>query len=317
MVVDEQFAWFQDRFAELVSGAEAVVRGKTDEVRLAIACLVAGGHLLIEDRPGTGKTALARTIAALTGGVWNRIQFTPDLLPSDVTGVTIYNQQLQEFEFHKGPIFANLVVADEINRASPKTQSALLEVMEEGHVTVDATTFPVPTPFMVIATQNPTDFEGTFRLPEAQMDRFLMRISLGYPSERAEMEIIESGGANATVPLVQPVVTTDMVLAMRRVVDDVEVVPEVQSYVVAAANATRSSTELRLPVSTRGVMFLIRASRVSAAAEGRSFVRPEDVKSLILPVWGHRIMLTADAEYQGRTAEMVLAEVLDQLTVAV
>lgn len=315
--MDEEFAWFQSRFADLVKGAETVVRGKTDQVRLAITCLVAGGHLLIEDNPGTGKTALARTIAALTGGSWNRIQFTPDLLPSDVTGVTIYNQQLQQFEFHQGPIFANLVVADEINRASPKTQSALLEVMEEGRVTVDAASYAVPNPFMVVATQNPTDFEGTFRLPEAQMDRFLMRISLGYPSAAAEMEIIESGGANVTVPLVEPVVSTEMVIAMRKVVDRVEVVSDVQAYVVAAANATRSSAELRLPISTRGVMFLIRAARVAAAADGRSFVRPEDVKSLIPPVWGHRVVLTADAEYQGRDRGVVLAEVLDRIEIRV
>ncbi|HEX2904978.1 MAG TPA: MoxR family ATPase [Jatrophihabitans sp.] len=283
-----------------------VIQGKPEVIRNAVICLLAGGHLLLEDVPGTGKTSLARALAASLSVTWNRIQFTPDLLPSDVTGVSIFNQASATFEFRPGPIFANIVLGDEINRASPKTQSALLEVMEEGTLSNDALVYRMPSPFMVIATQNPIDMEGTYVLPEAQLDRFLMKLTVGYPSAQEEAMVLRTQKLGATVSQLTPVLTGDDVLAMMQGVLAVEVAPPIEDYIVAIATATRAMTELRLGVSPRGSLALLRAARACAAVTGRSFVTPEDVKAMAPVVLAHRLILQPDAELQGRTgAELV------------
>jgi MoxR-like ATPase len=310
--MENNHEWFAQRFAELAKGVGVVIKGKDPQIRLALMCLVVEGHLLIEDRPGTGKTALARTMAALIDGPWSRIQFTPDLLPADVTGVTTYNQRTQTFEFHQGPVFANVVLADEINRAAPKTQSALLEVMEERQVTVNANTYAVPRPFSVVATLNPTEFEGTYSLPEAQLDRFLMRVTLGYPDFDDEARIIDSGGVDQTFRTVRPVTSGSTIQSMQAIAADVEVVPEVRDYILRLARSTRESTDLRLGVSTRGVIAMVRAARAFAAAEGRGFVTPDDVKALVEPVWAHRCILTAEADFKGVTSAEVLEALVQQ-----
>ena len=308
-------AWFVDRHEALGTNIERAVRGRPDVVGLALACLCAEGHLLIEDVPGVGKTSLARALAASIEGSWHRIQFTPDLLPSDVTGVTIYHQGRDTFEFRPGPVFANIVVGDEINRASPRTQSALLEVMDERRVTVDGQAHPVPRPFMVIATQNPVDMDGTYRLPEAQLDRFLMRTSLGYPSHEDELDILESQRLAPVVDQLTPVATLDEVALMIAVAARVYVSTEVQSYIVRLAAGLRSSSELTLAVSPRASLALMRAARAVAAADGRAFVTPEDVKGLAVAVLAHRLVLRPDVELSGRRVEDVVEDVLGQVTV--
>ncbi|MGI8665419.1 MAG: AAA family ATPase [Jatrophihabitans sp.] len=283
-----------------------VIQGKPEVIRNAVICLLAGGRLLLEDVPGTGKTSLARALAASLSLTWNRIQFTPDLLPSDVTGVSIFNQAKAEFEFRPGPIFANIVLGDEINRASPKTQSALLEVMEEGTLSTDALVYRMPSPFMVVATQNPIDMEGTYLLPEAQLDRFLMKLSVGYPSAESEAMVLRTQKLGATVSQLSPVLSADDILAMMNGVLAVEVAPPIEDYIVAIASATRSMSELRLGVSPRGSLALLRAARACAASTGRSFVTPEDVKAMAAVVLAHRVILQPDAELQGRTgAELI------------
>jgi MoxR-like ATPase len=283
-----------------------VIQGKPDVVRNAVVCLLAEGHLLLEDVPGTGKTSLARAIATSISLTWHRIQFTPDLLPSDVTGVSIYNQASGDFEFKPGPVFANIVLADEINRASPKTQSALLEVMEEGTLTADGVVHEMARPFMVVATQNPIDMEGTYVLPEAQLDRFLMKLTVGYPTVEAEAEILRTQKMGPTVTHLSPVLTAQHVQAMIEAVKQVEVAPALEQYIVAIAAATRTMSELRLGVSPRGSLALLRAARACAAVSGRSFVTPEDVKDMAPVVLAHRVILQPDAELQGRTgAELI------------
>ncbi|MGQ0432702.1 MAG: AAA family ATPase [Microthrixaceae bacterium] len=308
-------AGFAQQFEMLAGNVEQVIQGKGDVVRLALVCLLAEGHLLIEDVPGVGKTMLARALAASTDASWSRIQFTPDLLPSDVTGVTIFNQATQEFEFRPGAVFANVVVGDEINRASPKTQSALLEVMEEHRVTADAETHFVPRPFMVIATQNPIEMEGTYSLPEAQVDRFLLKASMGYPDLESEVSILETQKQGPSIDHLEPVMTVGDLARMIEATREVTVSPELEEYIVQVASATRELDEVRLGVSPRGSLSLLRAARAAAAAAGRSYVIPEDVKALAPWVLSHRLILTPEAELQGFDAIELVGRVLASLPV--
>jgi MoxR-like ATPase len=306
----EQASAFQETFGRLVANVEQVLLGKTFVVRLGFVALFSEGHLLLEDFPGTGKTSLARAIGQSVSGTSNRIQFTPDLLPGDITGVSVYDQRSGEFDFHSGPVFANIVLADEINRASPKTQAALLEVMEEGQVTVDGETHLVEAPFMVIATQNPIEQAGTYRLPEAQLDRFLLKASIGYPDHASTLRILEGAGVKAHDTTVPPIVTADAVLEMAQLARTVHVDPSVNDYVSRLVEATRGATEVRLGVSVRGALALVRASKTLAAASGRHYVVPDDVKSLAEPVLSHRLVLDPEAEFDGVTPSSVIGQLL-------
>ncbi len=306
----EHASWFAETFSKLVANVGQVVLGKPRPIGLAFTCLLSEGHLLLEDYPGTGKTSLARALAATVQGSNSRIQFTPDLLPSDVTGVTIYDQTSKHFEFHKGPIFASIVLADEINRASPKTQSALLEVMEESKVTVDGVSHSVGNPFMVIATQNPIEHAGTYRLPEAQLDRFLMKTSLGYPDHASTVEILGAAHTRSHQVEITPLITPTAIVDMAELAATVHVDPSVLEYVSRIAEETRTSQLTSLGVSVRGCLALIRASKTWAAAHGRHFVVPDDIKALVEPVLAHRILLDAEAEFAGTTVATVLAGIL-------
>jgi MoxR-like ATPase len=306
---------FARLFGALVGNIERVIRGKREKVELAMLCLLSEGHLLLEDVPGTGKTTLARTVAASVDAQWTRIQFTPDLLPSDVTGVSIFNQATSKFEFHPGPIFANIVVADEINRGSPKTQSALLEVMEERRVTVDGRPQPVPRPFMVIATQNPVDMDGTYPLPEAQLDRFLMKISMGYPDHASEVAVLAGMPTGPLVDQLSKVAGREDVKNMIDFAGRIHVAPPLYDYVVHIVATTRQHPDIRLGASPRASLALLRAMRVRAAAAGRSYVVPEDVKALATHVIAHRLMLTPEAELRGREPAELVAEALGRVPV--
>ncbi len=312
----EQTEWFTERFARVADNIETAVRGKRHFVELALTCLVAEGHLLIEDVPGVGKTSLARALAESLRASWRRIQFTPDLLPSDVTGISIYNQGTQTFDFHDGPIFSNLVVADEINRASPKTQSALLEVMEERQVTVEGRTRPVDPPFMVIATQNPVEMEGTYPLPEAQRDRFLMRLSVGYPDRSTEADLVLSRPATVADKLT-PVLSLEEVRVMVALSKDVHLAPPLADYIVALTAATRDAEQVAVGVSPRGSLALARAARALALSRGRTYALPEDVQHLAGPVLAHRMILSPEAELRGTAVEEVLERVVRSVRVPV
>lgn len=304
----EQVLWFQQTFNLLVDNVGQVLLGKRPQVELAFSAMIARGHLLLEDVPGTGKTSLARAMAETVGGTSSRIQFTPDLLPGDVTGITVYDQRNKEFEFHAGPVFANVVLADEINRASPKTQSALLEVMEEGRVTVDGKSRPVGEPFTVIATQNPIEQAGTYRLPEAQLDRFLVKTSLGYPDSGSTVRILQEVGQ--ITPVLPAIIAPQQMLDMTAIASTVHIAPAVADYISRLVDATRDAVQVKLGSSVRGAIGLGRASRVKAASVGRNYVTPDDVKSLAEVVLAHRMILDAEAEYDGVTAEQVVRQIL-------
>ncbi len=306
----EQATWFSDIFGRMVANVDQVLLGKTFVIRLGFTALLSEGHLLLEDYPGTGKTSFARAISQSVSGTASRIQFTPDLLPGDITGVSIYDQSKSAFEFHPGPIFANIVLADEINRASPKTQAALLEVMEEGNVTVDGVTHPAGSPFMVIATQNPIEQAGTYRLPEAQLDRFIMKASIGYPDHASTLRILEGAAVKAHDVTLAPIVTSEVVLEMAALARTVHVDPSINDYVGRLVEATRSADEVRLGVSVRGALALIRTSKTLAAASGRHYVIPDDVKALAEPVFGHRLIIDPEAEFDGVTATSVMGQIL-------
>jgi MoxR-like ATPase len=310
-----QNAVFAQRFEELVANVAKVIHGKDDVIRQAVECMMVEGHLLVEDVPGTGKTSLVRALAASVAVTWNRVQFTPDLLPSDITGVTVFDQATSEFSFRPGPVFANFVIGDEINRASPKTQSALLEVMEERTVTTDASVYPVPRPFMVVATQNPVDMEGTYQLPEAQLDRFLMRIAIGYPDAEHEAMVLRTQRDGPTVDQLHHVMTGDDLLRMTEFIKTIVVSPAIEQYVVEIVSRTRDMPEIRLGVSPRGGLALVRAARAHAAASGRSFVLPEDVKEVAEAVLAHRLVLHPEAELQGRTNTEMISRVLGSVPV--
>jgi MoxR-like ATPase len=316
-ITPAQVRSYADVVGRLAGSVGSVVLGKPVVVRLALTALLAEGHLLVEDVPGVGKTTLARAVAACVRGVWRRIQFTPDLLPSDVTGVTIFNQASRGFEFHPGPVFANLVIADEINRASPKTQSALLEVMEERRVTVDGVAHAVPRPFLVVATQNPVEMDGTYRLPEAQLDRFLMKVSVGYPSEATEIAVVRGAAAGVSPDGLAAVCDTQVVGSLISLVRRVHIAEALVAYAVRLAAATRSHPRVRVGVSPRGVIALTRAASAWALAEGRGYVVPEDVKALVEPVFAHRLVLSPDAQVRGVSAVEVLTEVLHTVPVPV
>ena len=300
--------------AQRIGGAvESVIDGKAEAVRLALIVLLAEGHLLIEDVPGVGKTMLAKALARSIDCSVRRIQFTPDLLPSDITGVSAYNQERREFEFKPGPVFANIVVGDEINRASPKTQSALLECMEERHVTVDGTTHGLDAPFMVIATQNPIEMEGTYPLPEAQRDRFAARISIGYPTKAAELEMLDTHGSSSPLDQLKPVATALDVRELITAVRAVLVTGPVKEYIIALCAATRTAPELRLGASPRAALHLLRASRAKAALDGRDYVIPDDIQALAAPVLAHRLLPTAESLVERKPPEQVVARLVEQV----
>lgn len=299
----------------IVENVERVIVGKHDAVVQTVIGLLCQGHLLIEDVPGTGKTVLAKTLARSIGCSFNRIQFTPDMLPSDVTGVSIFNQKTREFEFRPGPVLAQIVLTDEINRATPKTQAALLEAMEERQVTVDGITHPTPDPFMVLATQNPIEYEGTFPLPEAQMDRFLLRINLGYPAPRDEVRMMEAQQIVHPLYRLEQVVAVEDLLAAQRKVREVEVVGELKSYIVDLVTETRQHPDVYLGASPRGSLALLRASQAQAALEGRSYVTPDDIKSLAVPALAHRLIVGSAARVRQVDDRAIVRELLRELAV--
>ena len=300
---------------QIGSAISQVVLGKPEVVRLALIALLAEGHLLIEDVPGTGKTVLAKSLARTVDATVSRVQFTPDLMPSDVTGVSVYDRQTSRFDFRPGPVFANIVVADEINRASPKTQSALLECMEERQVTVDGTSYRLARPFLVLATQNPVEMEGTYPLPEAQRDRFLARMSIGYPDRSAEVGILADRDRIDPLDSLRPVTDAATVASLVDAVATVHLAPPLRHYLVEIVAATRSVPEVRLGASPRAVLHLARAAKVSAALDGRSFVVPDDIQRLAVPVLAHRLLLTVEAHAARRSADEVVRVLLSRLRV--
>jgi MoxR-like ATPase len=313
----QEWQRFAASFHEIEENVERVVRGKHKEIRLALVTLIAEGHLLIEDVPGVGKTMLAKAIGRSIDCSFRRLQFTPDLLPTDITGVNVFNQEHGDFEFKPGAIFANIVLGDEINRASPKTQSALLECMEERQVTIDTQTHPLGTPFMVIATQNPIEHEGTYPLPEAQLDRFMLRLSIGYPSNEIETEILSSHSAGTPLTEIGPVNDAPGVADMITQAQQVHVAPSIRRYIVDIVEATRRHSDMYLGASPRASIMILRAARAMAAADKRDYVIPDDVKALAVPALAHRIIVTADAVMSGRSPQVILQEILTEVPVPV
>jgi MoxR-like ATPase len=307
--------WFADRFDTIADNIEKVIQGKRPVIDQVLICMVAEGHVLVEDVPGVGKTAIAKSLARSIDCTFNRIQFTPDLLPSDVTGVSVWDRQASEFSFKPGAIFANIVVGDEINRASPKTQAALLEAMEERQVTVDGVTRALPGPFMVVATQNPLEHEGTYPLPEAQLDRFMMRVKVGYPDRAKELEMLDTHALRSTFHDLSPVVHAEDVLAMIDVARRIHVSPAVKEYIIDVVGSTRSHGEVLLGASPRSALYIQRAARAHAAVDRRDFVTPDDIKAIALPILEHRMLLRPEANMRGLRVREVVDSVLKSLAV--
>lgn len=303
---------FAETIAKVNANLESVIRGKPDSIRLVLTALLAGGHVLLEDVPGTGKTTLAKSLARSIDGIFRRIQFTPDLLPADITGSSFYSPREGVFEFREGPVFANVLLADEINRTSPRTQSALLEVMSENQITIEGRRRDLPQPFFVIATQNPTEYHGTYPLPEAQLDRFAVRVTLGYPSFEDEIEILFSHNEFDPFDQLAPVVTGTEVLLMQREVRKVRVDRSVAEYLLHLVEATRRDVRLRLSVSPRGSLALYRMAQSRAMLDGRTFVEPEDIRALAVPVLAHRVMLDTKARYGGIETADIITEAVDK-----
>lgn len=300
-----------NQFAEtLIRNVETVIVGKRDQIEQVLIAMLCGGHVLIEDVPGTGKTMLARAVAASMGLSFNRVQCTPDLLPNDITGVNIYNQQTNAFEFRSGPVFVNILLADEINRATPRTQAALLEAMQESQVTTSGVTHPLPAPFLVLATQNPIEYEGTFPLPEAQLDRFLIRIFVGYPNEPDEIQVLRNIHRVHPITTISPVVKGADLLALTDTISSIHVDETLERYILSIVRATRSHTEIALGASPRGSLALYKTSQALAALRGRDYVTPEDVKQMAPITLSHRLIVKPEAELRGRTGLMILNEIL-------
>jgi len=313
-VTQEQADWFAGAFSQLVANVDKAILGKEHSIRLVITAMLSGGHVLLEDVPGTGKTVLAKALANTIEGTQSRIQFTPDLLPSDVTGVTIYDQSTGRFEFHPGPIFASVVLADEINRASPKTQSALLEVMEEGVVTVDGVGHSVGSPFVVIATQNPVEQAGTYSLPEAQLDRFLIKTSLGYPDHATTVNLLLDSSNRSRASAVRPIIASDSVSTLAQLASEVHTDASVMGYLSEIVTATRDDKDAALGVSIRGALALARAAKTWAISVGRTYVTPDDIRDLALPVLAHRVIVDPESEFAGVTAADVVERAVASAT---
>ena len=300
---------FKQNFDMVVENVETVIKGKTDVVRLALVAMLCEGHILFEDLPGTGKSMLARALSESMNATTNRVQCTPDMLPGDITGSSILDQKRGEFEFRPGPVFCNVLLSDEINRATPKTQSALLEAMGERRVSADGTTYDLPRPFLVLATQNPVEQAGTFPLPEAQLDRFLFKLRMGYMSRDAEFEVMFDNSIRLSVEDIEPVIETDVVTDMIRYASTIEVAPEVGMYIVDIVHATRADAAAAAGGSPRASIALLRAARVLAASDGREHVYPDDVRAVLLPVLGHRVIMNPDAILRGDTIDALLERV--------
>jgi len=304
-----------DRIRAIAANIGRAIQGKDDKIELLVLALIAGGHVLIEDIPGVGKTTLARALAKTVDGKFSRIQFTPDLLPSDVTGINVFEQSLGTFTFKEGPVFANILLADEINRASARTQSALLEAMSEDHVTIDGQAYPLPRPFIVLATQNPIEYHGTYPLPEAQLDRFMLQIDLGYPPEIVERSLIMNRTSVDPVETLKTQTSLKELLHLRGLIDNVRIEESVSDYLFKISAATREHPQLRLGVSTRGSLLFARMTRALALSQGRDFVIPEDIKQLAVPVLSHRILLNTQAQHGGLAAADVITQLMNHLRV--
>ena len=311
----DDLGWFDDRFTTVTDNIERVIQGKRSSIELVVIGLISEGHILIEDVPGVGKTLLAKSLARSIDCTFQRIQFTPDLLPSDVTGVSVWERDSGLFNFRPGPVFTNVLLGDEINRASPKTQAALLEAMEERQITVDAETRILDAPFIVIATQNPIEHEGTYPLPEAQLDRFLMRVTMGYPERSKELEMLDTHGTRSSFDDLKSVINAEDVVRMTSIAREVHVADVLKEYLVDVAEATRNHTDILLGASPRATLFLQRAARSVAASKGRDYTSPDDVKQVLNPVLNHRLIVRPEAQMRGVTTETVVTEVMATIPV--